>query len=71
MRDHGIGIPTEDCERVFEVAARAGNGEAVAFGHGLGLATVRRLLREQGGDVWVDATHAPGAAVRLTLPLPA
>ncbi len=71
VRDHGIGIPTEDCERVFEVAARAGNGEAVAFGHGLGLATVRRLLREQGGDVWVDAAPAPGATLRLTLPLPA
>ncbi|MDA0302314.1 MAG: HAMP domain-containing sensor histidine kinase [Chloroflexi bacterium] len=67
VRDHGIGIPAEDHERVFEVAARAANGDAV-MGHGLGLATVRRLLREQGGDAWIDAAAGDGAAVRLTLP---
>ena len=69
VRDHGIGIPTAECERVFEAAARAANGESVAAGHGLGLATVRRLLREQGGDAWVDTEHHDGATIRLTLPL--
>jgi signal transduction histidine kinase len=69
VRDHGIGIPIADCERVFEVAARAGNGAQVASGHGLGLATVRRLLREQGGDAWIDGGGADGATVRITLPL--
>ena len=73
VRDHGIGIPVEECERVFDAAARAANGQAIAAGHGLGLATVRRLLREQGGDVWVDAgvDTATGATLRLTLPLAA
>jgi signal transduction histidine kinase len=71
VRDHGIGIPSEECERVFEAAARAANGESVATGHGLGLATVRRLLREQGGDAWVDTEHRGGATIRLTLPLAA
>ena len=67
--DHGIGIPSEDCERVFEVSTRAGNGQSVAFGHGLGLATVRRLVRDLGGEVWVDPTALEGATVRLSLPL--
>lgn len=71
VRDHGIGIPVADCDRVFDAAARAANGEAAAAGHGLGLATVRRLLREQGGDAWIDPTHLEGAAIRLTLPLAA
>ncbi|MGE3857929.1 MAG: ATP-binding protein [Dehalococcoidia bacterium] len=69
VRDHGIGIPSEECERVFEATARAVNGASAAHGHGLGLATVRRLLREQGGDAWVDPAHLEGAAIRLTLPL--
>lgn len=70
VRDHGIGIPAEDRERVFEVSARAANG-GVVMGHGLGLATVRRLLREQGGDAWIESAAGGGAAVRLTLPLAA
>lgn len=69
VRDRGIGIPAVDHERVFEAAARAANGTAAAPGHGLGLATVRRLLREQGGDAWIDPSHLDGAAIRLTLPL--
>ena len=44
VHDLGIGIPAEDCERVFEPTTRAANGESVALGHGLGLATVRRSL---------------------------
>ncbi|RLT41284.1 MAG: sensor histidine kinase [Chloroflexi bacterium] len=71
VRDHGIGIPSADCERVFEIAARAVNGQSVAFGHGHGhgLATVRRLVRDLGGEVWVDTTSLDGATVRLSLPL--
>lgn len=69
VRDHGIGIRAEDRERVFDATARAGNGRAIAFGHGLGLATVRALVRDLGGEVWVDATNLDGATVRLSLPL--
>ena len=69
VRDHGIGIPAEDCERVFEPHVRAGNGMAIALGHGLGLATVRRLVRDLGGEIWIDSTNVDGAAVRLSLPL--
>ena len=69
VRDHGIGIPAEDCERVFEPDVRAANGASITFGHGLGLATVRRLVRDLGGEIWVDSTHVDGAAIRLSLPL--
>ncbi len=69
VTDHGIGIPSEDCERVGGTSTRAANGTSVAQGHGLGLATVRRLVREQGGDAWIDRTACDGATVRLSLPL--
>lgn len=68
VRDHGIGIPIADYEHVFEGAARAGNGAQVASGHGFGLATVRRLLRDHGGDSWIDGASADGATVRITAP---
>ena len=69
VSDHGIGIPFEDAERVFDTSTRAGNGMSVAQGHGLGLATVRRLVREQGGDAWIDRAAIEGTTVRLSLPL--
>jgi len=69
VRDHGIGIPVEDCERVFDATVRASNGVFVAAGHGLGLATVRRLVRDLGGEIWIDQTNLEGAAIRLSLPL--
>ncbi|MSQ30311.1 MAG: HAMP domain-containing histidine kinase [Dehalococcoidia bacterium] len=71
VRDHGIGIPAEDRELVFEATARASNGQLVAPGHGLGLAIVRRLVHDLGGEVWVDATSRDGATGRLSLPLAA
>lgn len=69
VRDHGIGIPVEECERVFDLDARAANGAAVTTGHGLGLATVRRLVHQLGGEVWVDTATTDGAMLRLSLPL--
>ena len=70
VRDHGIGIPAEDAERVFDSAARAANGIARASGSGLGLATARRLVRDLGGEIWIDqGDTGEGVAIRLSLPL--
>jgi two-component system, sensor histidine kinase and response regulator len=68
VRDYGIGIPAGERDRVFERSARGTNG-AERSGHGLGLATVRRLVAEMGGDASVDPTVTSGLAVRISLPL--
>ncbi len=67
VRDRGPGIASADIERVFAVGVR-GDAEPAVTGSGLGLATVRRLVVEQGGRVWIDATVREGACVRLSLP---
>lgn len=69
VSDHGIGIPAEDRDRVFEAGARADNGADLAAGQGLGLVTVRRLVHDLGGEVWIDPAPAEGATFRLSLPL--
>lgn len=69
VRDYGIGLPIEERRRVFERSARAANGATRAPGYGLGLATVRRLVAEMGGEASVDATVTRGLAVRISLPL--
>ena len=67
VRDRGPGIASADIERIFGAGAR-GDAEPVAPGSGLGLATVRRLVVEQGGRVWIDDTVSEGTCVRLSLP---
>ena len=67
VRDRGPGVSSEDIERVFGVGAR-GHAEPAVPGSGLGLATVWRLVAEQGGRVWIDDTVREGACFRLSLP---
>ena len=49
VRDNGRGIDPEDHERVFELFRRSGN-QTVA-GEGIGLAHVRIMARNLGGDI--------------------
>lgn len=67
VRDHGIGIPAEQHARIFDVRARVA-AAAEQPGLGLGLATVRELIAQQGGQVWVDAAVTDGACFRVSLP---
>ncbi|TNM64307.1 GAF domain-containing protein [Streptomyces sp. NP160] len=65
VADDGPGVPAQDRERVFEpfTALGAGGGR----GHGLGLATCRRVVDRHGGRIWMDETPGGGATVRFTL----
>lgn len=68
VRDHGIGIGSDERETIFEKSVR---GEAVSESHdgvGVGLATVRELVEQQHGRVWVDPAVTDGACFRLSLP---
>jgi signal transduction histidine kinase len=67
VRDTGPGIPPEERERIFDEFHRLeGNG---AGGHGLGLATSRRIARLLGGDIAVGEAREGGAEFTLRLPL--
>ena len=67
VRDWGIGIPEPEREQVFEAMTR-GSGVAGRPGSGLGLATVRRLVRAQGGEIWVAGHTTVGACIHMVLP---
>ncbi len=71
VSDEGIGIAATERSRVFERHYRTAAGAARATGEGLGLglATVRRLVTEMGGTVWVDGAAPQGTTVRVRLPL--
>ncbi len=70
VRDHGIGIPADQHERIFERGYQVESGIARRFGGvGLGLAMVRRIVEAHGGKVWVQSALGEGSAFYVQLPL--
>ncbi|WP_367390567.1 ATP-binding protein [Lewinella sp. LCG006] len=69
FEDNGIGIHSEYREQVFEMFKRL-HSRAAYSGTGIGLAICRRIVELHGGEIWIeDATHSPGAAFVLRLPV--
>ena len=63
--DEGPGVPVAERTRVFEPFVRL--GRRGARGSGIGLAVVRDLVEQHGGEVWVE--EAPGGGARFVLEL--
>ena len=64
--DNGRGIAPEDHERVFELFRRSGTQDKP--GEGIGLAHVRSLMRNLGGDIIVRSQLGEGTTFVLRLP---
>ncbi|MGE7367721.1 sensor histidine kinase [Neorhizobium sp. NPDC001467] len=67
VADNGRGIAPEDHERVFELFRRSGLQDQ--SGEGIGLAHVRSLVRNLGGDITVASTLGGGSTFVIRLPV--
>lgn len=67
VADNGRGIAPEDHERVFELFRRSGLQDQ--SGEGIGLAHVRSLVRNLGGDITVTSTLGGGSTFVIRLPV--
>lgn len=64
--DNGRGIAAEDHERIFDLFRRSGAQDKT--GEGIGLAQVRSLVRNMGGEIKVKSELGKGTTFMIRLP---
>lgn len=70
VEDTGIGIPTEDREKVFERFYRVDKARSrEAGGTGLGLSIVHDIVLRTGGSIRLEESAGGGSRFQVTLPL--
>ncbi len=67
IEDNGIGIETEDFEKIFEMFYRAVPSNTVS--EGLGLAIVRKIVQLHNGRLWVKSKPGQGTTFTVAIPL--
>jgi signal transduction histidine kinase len=71
VTDTGIGIPADQCEKIFEPFYQVSDGPArLHGGMGLGLAICQHIVDRHEGRLEVDSLEGVGSTFRLTLPAP-
>jgi two-component system sensor histidine kinase VicK len=70
VRDQGIGIPSEQLEKIFDRYSRVQTTATQGIqGTGLGLPIVRQIVQLCEGKVWATSEPGQGSVLHVQLPL--
>lgn len=70
VRDYGVGIRTENQEKIFEPFYRESHKSGARFpGLGLGLHISSKIITMHGGKLWVDSIYGKGSEFCILLPI--
>jgi len=67
--DEGVGIASNDIDRIFEPFHRGSHNTQSIAGNGLGLAIVKETVELHGGSITVDSQVGKGSKFTVCLPL--
>ncbi|WP_162052804.1 sensor histidine kinase [Pontibacter pamirensis] len=68
VKDDGPGIPLQHQERVFAMFERLLRDASKKHGSGIGLATVKKIVEDKGGSVWIESDTGQGTTFYFTWP---
>jgi len=67
VKDNGMGIRTEDFERVFGVFQRLVSRQQFE-GTGIGLAVCKKIVEHHSGRIWIESRLGEGSSFFIALP---
>ena len=69
VRDHGIGIPREQRDKIFERFYRVASQQHSIPGLGMGLSIVEEIVEHHGGTITVESEIGTGSTFVVTFPV--
>jgi signal transduction histidine kinase/CheY-like chemotaxis protein len=68
VRDTGIGVSSEDLERIFDAFQQVHRPGEPREGTGLGLTLTKQFVEMHGGRIWLESAPGLGSTFTFTLP---
>jgi signal transduction histidine kinase len=70
IRDYGIGIPKDKCDKIFDSFYQIDSATTRRFGGtGVGLAIVRLILDRHQANIYVESEEGRGSTFTFELPI--
>jgi light-regulated signal transduction histidine kinase (bacteriophytochrome) len=66
VKDNGIGIATENLEKVFVMFKRL-HASSEFQGTGIGLSLCKRIVEAHGGEIWIESILGEGSTIYFTI----